>query len=108
MCVVRENVDLHSLLFKPLAVIPYASFKEDGTRRVRTKAFLHSLEEMVSEHFIFGKTLNTNCVIIVDRMSELQSLNIEGLKTFNDILPCQVVSLSVAKFQKLLEFCEQD
>ena len=83
---VRPEVNLATVLSYPVTAVPPTLFKEDGSKRMTTKAdLLHGLEDSVKASV--PHLPDTECDVsahILDAMAELQRMNMRNMKTFND------------------------
>lgn len=81
-----DDVSLEKILSYPLTDIPPIFFKADGSRRTTTKAdLMHVLEKEVDGFILKERPQGDTSIVIIDGMALVQSLNNNGLQTFDDL-----------------------
>ncbi|KAJ8684556.1 hypothetical protein QAD02_020348 [Eretmocerus hayati] len=80
------GINLGLLPSYPVSPYPSIFFKPDGSRRTNTKSdLLHALKKEI-EHFISKeKPQGDSSIVIIEEMAVLQSMNTNGLRTFDDV-----------------------
>ena len=82
----RPEVNLTTILSRPITAVPTMLFKEDGSRQKTSKAeLLHWLEDKATSVASLPPSSDRRSIYIIDGMADVQAINGDRFKTFVDI-----------------------